>query len=57
MNDVSHCDPFPAPFKIFSFDLETSIAHDTILCAAAVIEDMGTGERVITPLLKMRLLF
>ena len=45
MDDVSHCDPFPAPFKIFSFDLETSIAHDTILCAAAVIEDMGTGER------------
>ena len=45
MDDVSHCDPFPAPFKIFSFDLETSIAHDTILCAAAVIEDMGTGKR------------
>ena len=45
MDNVSHCDPFPAPFKIFSFDLETSIAHDTILCAAAVIEDMGTGER------------
>ena len=45
MDDVSHCDPFPAPFKIFSFDLETSIAHDTILCAAAVVEDMGTGDR------------
>ena len=45
MDEVKHCDPFPAPFKIFSFDLETSIAHDTILCAAAVIEDMGTGER------------
>lgn len=45
MDDVSHCEPFPAPFKIFSFDLETSIAHDTILCAAAVVEDMGTGER------------
>jgi DNA polymerase I len=45
MDDVSNCDPFPAPFKIFSFDLETSIAHDTILCAAAVTEDMGTGER------------
>ena len=45
MDDVTHCEPFPAPFKIFSFDLETSIAHDTILCAAAVIEDMGTGER------------
>ena len=45
MDDVSHCEPFPAPFKIFSFDLETSIAHNTILCAAAVTEDMGTGER------------
>ena len=45
MNDVSHCEPFPAPFKIFSFDLETSIAHNTILCAAVVTEDMGTGER------------
>ena len=45
MGDARHCEPFPAPFKIFSFDLETSIAHDTILCAAAVIEDMGTGER------------
>jgi len=45
MNDVSECEPFPAPFKILSFDLETSIAHDTILCAAAVIEDMGTGKR------------
>ena len=45
MDDVVHCDPFPAPFKIFSFDLETSIAHDTILCAAVVIEDMGTGKR------------
>ncbi len=45
MEDVSHCEPFPAPFKVFSFDLETSIAHDTILCAAVVIEDMGTGDR------------
>ena len=45
MDDVGHCEPFPAPFKIFSFDLETSIAHDTILCAAVVTEDMGSGER------------
>ena len=45
MDDVSHCEPFPAPFKIFSFDLETSIAHNTILCAAVVTEDMGTGKR------------
>ncbi|MDP6869878.1 MAG: DNA polymerase domain-containing protein [Candidatus Poseidoniaceae archaeon] len=45
MSDISNCDPFPAPFKIFSFDLETSIAHNTILCAAAVVEDMGSSER------------
>ena len=45
MEDVSDCEPFPAPFVIFSFDLETSIAHDTILCGAAVIENMGNGER------------
>ena len=46
MDDVSNCAPFPAPFKVLSFDLETSIEHDTILCAAAVVEDMGTGERI-----------
>ena len=45
MDDVQHCEPFPVPFTVFSFDLETSIAHDTILCGAAVIEDMGSGER------------
>ena len=27
MDDVLHCDPFPAPFKIFSFDLETSVSR------------------------------
>ena len=38
-------DPFQVPFKVFSFDLETSIEHETVLCAAAVIEDMASGER------------
>ena len=30
--------PFPTPFVTFSFDLETSIKNNKILCAAAVIE-------------------
>jgi len=45
MSEVSDCKPFPAPFCVLSFDLETSIANDTILCAAAVVENMGSGER------------
>jgi DNA polymerase, archaea type len=45
MGDVEHCDPFPTPFRVFSFDLETSIAHNTILCAAVVIEDMADESR------------
>ena len=36
---------FQVPFKVFSFDLETSIANESVLCAAAWIEDMGTGTR------------
>ena len=43
--DLEASEPFPVPYKLFSFDLETSIAHDTILCAAAVIEDLRTGHR------------
>jgi len=43
--DIIQCAAFATPFTIFSFDLETSIEHDTILCAAAVIENLGTGER------------
>ena len=43
--DIQASEPFPVPYKVFSFDLETSIAHDTVLCAAAVIEDMGSGSR------------
>ena len=37
--------PFQVPFRVFSFDLETSIEKETVLCAAAWIEDLGTGER------------
>ena len=35
---VTQCEAFPAPFVLFSFDLETSIAEETILCAAAVVQ-------------------
>ena len=45
ISQVQECQPFQVPFKVFSFDLETSIEHETILCAAAWIEDMGTGVR------------
>ena len=43
--DLESTEPFPVPYKVFSFDLETSIAHDTILCAAAVVEDLQSGHR------------
>jgi DNA polymerase elongation subunit (family B) len=39
--DLTASEPFPVPYKVFSFDLETSIAHDTVLCAAAIVEDMS----------------
>lgn len=45
LEDLEASAPFPVPYKVFSFDLETSIAHDTVLCAAAVIEDMSNGQR------------
>ena len=45
VTQLKDCQPFPAPFRIFSFDLETSIEHETILCAAAWVEDMGAGTR------------
>ncbi len=46
---IMHCDvsalsriePFPTPFVTFSYDLETSVKHNTILCAAAVIDRNG----------------
>jgi len=43
---IVRCEPFPTPFVLMSFDLETSIAEETVLCAAAVIQQ-GDGERVI----------
>ena len=45
LDEVENCQPFPAPFKILSFDLETSIENPTIYCAGVVTEDMGNGER------------
>ena len=44
-NDLNATAPFQVPFKVFSFDLETSIEQETVLCAAAWIEDLGSGER------------
>jgi len=43
LDDLSKAEPFRTPFVSFSFDLETSIQTNRILCAAAVI-DRG-GER------------
>ena len=45
--DISACEAFPTPFKVYSFDLETSIQHDTILCSAVVCENMLDGSRTI----------
>ena len=45
VSQLKDCEPFQVPFRVFSFDLETSVEHETILCAAAWIEDMGTGTR------------
>ena len=35
---ITRCEAFLTPFVLFSFDLETSIAEETILCAAAVVQ-------------------
>ena len=43
--DCKKCEPFQAPYVVLSFDLETSIATDAILCAAACVENWGTGEK------------
>ena len=40
--DLSRADPFPAPFVTLSLDLETSVKHNTILCAAVVIDRGGS---------------
>ncbi len=45
IDSIEKCEPFQAPYVVFSFDLETSIVNERILCAAAVIEKLsGTGE-------------
>jgi len=41
LGGLSRTEPFPAPFVTFSFDLETSIATNRILCAAAVVDRAG----------------
>ncbi len=43
--DVAATEPFQVPYTVFSFDLETSIEHETVLCAAACVEHLGSGER------------
>tara|TARA_B100000482_G_scaffold7532_1_gene5843 strand:- start:1367 stop:4021 length:2655 start_codon:yes stop_codon:yes gene_type:complete len=45
VSDLNRVEPFPTPFVTFSYDLETSVKHNTILCAAAVID--RSGERTI----------
>ena len=37
VEDLHHIEPFIAPLTTLSFDLETSIQHGTVLCAAAVL--------------------
>lgn len=46
-HDVQATEPFAVPYTVFSFDLETSIEHETVLCAAACVENLGTGERQV----------
>ena len=41
LSGLSRAEPFPAPFVTMSFDLETSITDNTILCAAAVVDRFG----------------
>ena len=41
LEDLAKTEPFRTPFVSFSFDLETSIQSNRILCAAAVIDRDG----------------
>ena len=41
IDGLNRAEPFPTPFVTMSFDLETSIANNSILCAAAVIDRGG----------------
>ena len=43
IENIENCEPFQAPYVVFSFDLETSIADDRILCAAAAIEKLSNN--------------
>jgi DNA polymerase I len=45
LESIQTCEPFPVPFTVCSFDLETSIENNSILCGAAWIEYYGTGKR------------
>ena len=45
IENVKQSEPFAVPWRVLSYDLETSIAHNTILCAAVWVEDMATGDR------------
>ena len=47
LEDLQPTEAFPVPFRMLSFDLETSIADNRILCAAAVVEDLATGDRSV----------
>ena len=44
IEDIRGIEPFATPLVTLSFDLETSITHDTILCAAVVIDRAGERE-------------
>ena len=48
ISGLERAEPFPAPFVTLSFDLETSIANNWILCAAAVVD--RAGERTEYPI-------
>ncbi len=50
IHNLKQIDSFQAPFIIASFDLETSIADDRILCAAVIIDQLDTlGQRKEIP--------
>ena len=42
---VQATEAFLVPYTVFSFDLETSIEKETVLCAAACVEELGSGRR------------
>ena len=44
VDDIRDAEPFPTPWVVLSFDLETSVRGTEILCAAVVIERPGGRE-------------